>query len=325
MANPSIPPTQYFYTTGPQVGFDLTNYLVVNGGGNVYQVRSAGSLSGERPGLQGRLYSSIQSAGAQCRANSGDVVLCLEGHVETVTGANWLSGLPAGVTIIGQGFGTSQARMDFTAAGSNLGSSGGNLALANTVIAGFNMNLNATAATIVTAPVTVTAADCALIGNRMTFSTSATQQATIPVTLPAGANRFIFARNTFYASDGTFATNPTQGVLVSGAISGLYFGYNKCVMACNTTGAGVLQFTAAATDSLIEWNSFTQNKAASTVGLVGFAGVTGIVRYNDVAIQAATGGATAIGTIGSWVMNQNFGVALGGAGHTGVSIGTGSS
>jgi hypothetical protein len=321
VASPNIPPLQFFSTTGPQVGFDLTNYLIVNGGGNVLQVRSTGSASGERPGLQGRLFPSIASAAQQCRANRGDIILALEGHVETAGVANYLTGMPAGVTIIGQGRGSAQAQLNFTAAASTLMTT----LPANTIIANMNMNMNATAATLVAAPITITTADCALLNNRMTFSTSATQQATAPITVAAGGDRFSFIGNEFYGSDGTFATNPTNGILVSAAVLSFTCAHNKMTMATNATGTGVLQFSAAALDVLIANNYFQNNKAASTAAVVGFAGVTGYCVNNHLAIQAATGGATALATIGSMLLDNNLGVALGGAGHTGVLIGTASS
>lgn len=321
MASPNIPPLQFFYTTGPQVGFDLTNYLVVNGGGNVLQVRSTGSASGERPGLQGRLFTSIASAAAQCRANSGDVIQCLEGHVETVNVANYLSALPAGVTILGAGRGTSQSKINWTATGSTLWTT----APANTVIAGFNMDMNATAATLVAAPITINAADVALVNNRMFFSTSATQQATAPIAVTVAGNRFGFIGNEFYNNHLSFATNPTNGILVSGACTGLVVAGNKMTMATNATGTGALEFTAAALDSLIINNQLQNNKAASTAAAVGFAGVTGYFSYNSATIQAATGGATAVAVQGLWSMIENYGVALGGAGRAGILIGTASS
>ena len=322
MASPNIPPLQYFYTTGPQVGFDLTNYLVVNGGGNVLQVRSSGANSGDRPGLQGRLYPSILSAAAQCRANAGDVIEVLEGHVETISTANYLGALPAGVAILGNGRGTAQAKINFTAAAATMWTT----APANTVLAGFNINMNATAAILVAAPFTINAADCAVINNRMTFSTSATQQATAPFTVATGGDRFAFVGNEFYACDGSFATNPTNGILVSGAVAGFNCSYNKMTMATNATGTGVVQFSAAATDSLIMWNQFTNNKASSTAALVGFAGVTGTVDNNVLTILAASGAITAIATPGNWTMGKgNSAVAQGSAGRLGIAVGTASS
>lgn len=321
MASPNIPPLQFFPTSGPQVGIDLTNWLVVNGGGNVLQVRSTGSLSGERPGLQGRLFPSIAAAAAQCRANSGDVIECLEGHVETVNAANYLSALPAGVTILGNGRGSAQSKISFTAAASTLWTT----APANTIISGFNIDMNATAATLVAAPVTINGADCAFINNRVTFSTSATQQATAPFTVASGGNRFLFMGNEFYGCDSSFATNPTNGILVSGAVSGFTCIGNKMTMATNATGTGVLQFSAAATDMFVAYNHFQNNKASSTAAVVGFSGITGSFSYNSLAIQAATGAATSFATIGSVIMVQNFGVALGGVGHSGFLVGTASS
>jgi hypothetical protein len=96
-------------------------------------------------------------------------------------------------------------------------------------------------------------------------------------------------------------------------------------MATNAVGTGVLQFSAAATDALVVGNYMTNNKAASTAALVGFAAATGYIDKNMLGIQAATGGATAIATIGNFVLGQNWGTALGGAGHTAVLIGTASS
>lgn len=60
--------------------------------------------------------ASIDSAVGLCTANKGDHIICLPGHVETVTAAAGLDLDVAGITIVGLGSGDQRATINFTTA-----------------------------------------------------------------------------------------------------------------------------------------------------------------------------------------------------------------
>lgn len=63
-----------------------------------------------------RPLATIDAAVAKCKANRGDVIYVMPGHVETIGAASALDLDVAGVRLIGLGHGSKQARCDFTAA-----------------------------------------------------------------------------------------------------------------------------------------------------------------------------------------------------------------
>ena len=264
-------------------------------------------------------FTSIALAGAACRANRGDRIIALPGHVETVATANPWSTMPAGVGIYGTGQVDSGQRptINFTAAASTL------VLPANTILDNFQIDCCATAATVVAAPFTISAAGCKFTRNLVHVATSATQLATAPFTVASGGDDFWMENNQIWTTGaGTFATNPTNHVLVNAAVKGFRFQYNR-VYGGTAAATGMLAFaTAAATNSVIHGNWMLNMFATSAACIVGMAGVTGIVSYNHLGVGNTAGAATAQGitTPGNWVLFQNF--CSDGAGLTGALTGT---
>jgi hypothetical protein len=58
-----------------------------------------------------KAFSTLEYAVGKCTANRGDVIVCLPGHTETVSSAGALDLDVAGITIIGQGRGSTQAKI----------------------------------------------------------------------------------------------------------------------------------------------------------------------------------------------------------------------
>lgn len=279
-------------------------------GGLTHFVHSSGAAALDLlpPGMAapapGGFFTSIALAGAACRANRGDRIIVLPGSVETVSAANPWSTLPAGVGIYGCGQVDSGQRptINFTAAASTI------VLPANTVLDNFIIDCCATAAIVVAAPVTVSAAGCRLTRSMIHVATSATQLATLPITVAVGGDDFVFENNNVWATGaGTFSTNPTQHLVVTGAVKGLRIRYND-FYGGTAAATGLVQFTAAATNVRIERNRMMNMFATSTSVIVGFAGVTGIIAYNDCSVGNTGGAAAAQGITvgGSTRLFQNF-------------------
>lgn len=297
-----------FQAYGPAEVFP--GMILAPNGGLVHFVHSSGAAGLDLlpPGMAspapGGFYTSMVAAGAACRANRGDTVIVLPGHVEAVATANPFSTTPAGVTFRGMGEpGTLQRpTINFTAAASQWAPA------ANTVIDNFQINCDSTAATIVALPISIATAGVKLTRNFIRVATSATQLATQPIVVAAGGDDCVIADNQGWTvGAGTFATNPTRHVTVSGAVKGFTFLRNRW-FGGTAAATGLLEFTAAATNSLISGNKLQNVFATSLACIVGIAGVTGLVEYNSLAVGNSAGTASAQGITvpGNWYCVQNF-------------------
>ena len=65
-------------------------------------------------------FLTIDYAIGKCTASRGDVIYVMPGHSETVGAANDIDFDVAGVTVIGLGFGATQAQIRFTAAAASI-------------------------------------------------------------------------------------------------------------------------------------------------------------------------------------------------------------
>ena len=87
--------------------------------GNMPRIFFVDSVSGNatNSGLSpDRASSTIDRAVGLCTANRGDIIVCLPGHVETVTALNGLDLDIAGITVIGVGNGADRATVNLTTA-----------------------------------------------------------------------------------------------------------------------------------------------------------------------------------------------------------------
>src|SRR5687767_10422825 len=92
-----------------------SNYYFGHPTGNVRYVHSSGSSTG--PGYTPETaYSTIDAAIGACTADNGDVIVVLEDHTESITGAAGIAADVAGVRIVGLGVGRNRPRITFTTA-----------------------------------------------------------------------------------------------------------------------------------------------------------------------------------------------------------------
>lgn len=286
------------------------------GGNKVLWVNSAG-VAGDGSSPQYPLTSVFAaSTGALAKLNStrGATILVAPGHAENITAATTISGLTSAkdVNIVGLGYGNNRPTFSWTAAASKL-----TVDVAGTWIRNCVMNLCATAATVVTAAIEVTAADGGFDSCMFTPAASATQLSTTPIAIKTGGDRHTFLNCTIIS--GTFATNPTEILKVVNAVDQFTMIGCDIQSATNATGNGVLNIAAAATNVYVEDCLFVNYKASSTVAVIGTASATGQFRYCGLQIQAATGAATSFNTPGNLVLEQVFGSV---PGKAAIAVGT---
>lgn len=115
---------------------------------------SIGNANAE--GSSTKPYNSIENAFSRSGLTSGDVVVVMPGHTETVTAAGGLTLDVAGVTIIGLGTGSARPKINFTTAvGASMVVSAANITMKNILFTG---GIDA-----LTNPVHIQAADFSLI------------------------------------------------------------------------------------------------------------------------------------------------------------------
>lgn len=91
------------YPSGFSGGVNILGMPVLNTyGGNVYWVNSNTGNNNNR-GTRDRPLPTIDAATTLCTANNGDIVVVMENHAETITGAGGITFDKAGVTYVGMG------------------------------------------------------------------------------------------------------------------------------------------------------------------------------------------------------------------------------
>lgn len=287
-------------------------YILGSNGGAVRYVCSLGIQDGTQDDIANLLFTSLASGLAACRANRGDVLCVLPGHTESVTTTPTFV---AGVRIVGVGNGDERPVFNWTTATSQWA-----IAVANVSIENCILNLSATAATVTTKAIVVTGAKSRIQDCAINMGASGTQQAAIGIEYGTGSDRSVLDSNDVIS---TANAAVVSAVKIVAAVDQLRIVGNKMVVGMSATTAGLITQTVAATNIYIGQNVLDNSIASSTKALVGITACTGEVEYNTLYIQAATGGATAAGTLGTWQLTQNFGCA--GGAVTGILIGTASS
>jgi hypothetical protein len=281
----------------PEGGLTRYVYQDVNGNG-------IGSLDQLPSGIADICDNTLATALTKCRANRGDKIIVLPGHVESVTATShtWV----AGVRVLCRGTADERPTFNWTVAGSIW-----TINVANVYIENAILNMAATAATTVTKAMTVTGAGLRMVGNKITLGASATQLATTGIELATGADRAWFMANDIFSTAN--AAN-TDVIKLTNAVDHVWITDNS--IDCGMTGAtsSLVTMTTAPTNIFIANNSMRNSITSSTKALVGISAATGRLEWNMYYITNATGGATAAGTFGNLGNNQNFGCATNGSG-----------
>lgn len=114
--------------------------------GGVAGVDQAGQGTYQRP------FSTIDFAIGECQANSGDIIACMPGHAETVSGASGITGDVDGVSLIALGNGADRATLTFSATASTFVISAASFTFENFIV---TPSIDA-----VVSPIVVSGADC---------------------------------------------------------------------------------------------------------------------------------------------------------------------
>ena len=244
-----------------------------------------------------RCYASIEAALAECKASRGDTIVVGSSHSQPVTATNITNALVAGVQIIGLGQGATRPKLNFTASTSTI-----TISVAGVSFRNIQFIMDYTAATTVTAGITVTGEGCDLIDNYFHLGTSNTQKCATMLTVSAASCRFL---HNLVVAD-TQATALTAVIALGTADTGA----DNFVCAGNyikgSTGAaatGVIKniaSTATSTNIRIE-NNFLQQWKSDSSAAISFAGnmvTTGIIRNNTLRVMdnASTAGIVVSGT-----------------------------
>jgi hypothetical protein len=286
-----------------------TNMPAGDGSSRIYPVSSVFGTNGALAKIASYNKAANRTDGV------GGTILVAPGHVESIAASTNLSTLmtagTTGVKVIGLGNGQQRPIFNWTAAASAL-----LINLAGTWFRNCKFNLSSTAATVVTAAITVSATDCGFEDVEMLTATSATQLTTTAMTIATGGTRFTQRRVKVLAE--TFATNPTDICKTTAAVD--QFTMEDCdyQAAVNSTTTGVLFLATAPTNVNIKRCTFNNKIASSTKCLVASTSSTGLIA-NSFGLIQTTGAATAFGTLGNLALFECYGATLTTAG---ILIGT---
>lgn len=278
-------------------------YIVAPNGGLVIYLCSLGIQDNTQDDIASVLYTTLAAALNVCRANRGDVIITLPGHVENVTTTPTFK---AGVTVLGIGNGDERPTFTWTTAASQWAVTVNNVRFENCVL-----NLAGTAATATTKAIVATGTSFQLVSNRIIMGASSTQQATIGIEYGTGADNALFDSNDVFATSDSAVVSCLK---IVAAIKKFRMVDNIMEVGMSATTAGLVSMTTAPVDVLIARNSISNTITNSTKAFVGIAAATGQVNDNRLFITNATGGATAIGTPGSMGFDENYGCATNGSG-----------
>lgn len=240
--------------------------LLKPGGRIAAYVRSTGLQDGEDHFANtGMLVTTLNAGLARCRSGQGDIVYVLPGHSENITGADAMSSLVAGTQIVSAGAPgmTNNPKLTWTAAtGTFL------LDVADVSIVG--MTLDWAGVADCAAPMTVTGAGCAMIGNHIVAQSDVVSfQCLKGVTVSTGAHDFLFANNYVRADSEDDDANVTGGIInISAVVRGAKIVNNIIAYACVGDTVGIVDQTAAATNTVVANNLFRQFAANAAFAII---------------------------------------------------------
>jgi hypothetical protein len=226
-------------------------------GGRVVYLRSTGPQDGDDQSLVKRLFLTLSSALAQCRAGLADTVIVLPGHTENVTDALMLTNLVAGTRIIGVGcpYQDDAPQFRWTATASQWPITAKNVLISN-------LRLRLEGANGVVKAIVTTASGTSLVGNNIEVASGATAKATIAIEVGSAAHDCIIAANFMH---GTETHNVTDLIKVVGGTVPLRLRIiDNTIIASATAANGLIHLTVAALRVNISRNVLYNTHTAST-------------------------------------------------------------
>lgn len=254
----------------------IPGYILSPNGGKIAYVSSLGVQDDTTQDIASNLFTTVNAALAQARANRGDVVVVLPGHTETVSGTDIWSNQVAGVAIIGVGFGTERPTFTFTGATDQFLLNDANVIYDN--LRFLNGSSNTTLAWDVSAA-GVQFRNCYI------QASDASNKLTSVMRLSSGANDFTMVGTDIIGG----STAITDTFLTNAAVTRLYMEKCHFAAALATTEGLVTMATAAPTRIRIFDCTFENFVGSSTVAAKGIASATGTVRDVRLGITVADG------------------------------------
>lgn len=248
-----------------------------------------------------RFSATIASALTMCTANSGDTILVLPGHTESITAAAGIACSVAGVTIKGLGNGANRPTLTWTTATTATMT----VTAANVTIENFILDM--TGFDAVVSGIVVSATDFTL-KNSLVINAGATNQATLCILTTSGASRMSILNNEFL---GTTDAGTAAAIRIVGGNEQVIDG-NRFYGAYTTTLGAIDNATTACLRTRVT-NNFIQNAtAASSVAMTFQATSTGVIANNRMQVLAGT--APIVGAAMSWSGGNYYAAVIATAG-----------
>lgn len=256
-------------------------YPVTSLAGKTFWVSSLTGSNGNSGTSRNDPVATIDYAIGLCTASKGDVILCLPGHAESITGAASIAADVAGITIVGLGTGSLRPTLTYsTAVGASVDVSAANVT--------FNNVLFTCSATAVeyTAMINVTAANVKFLNCEVRFRNSSGGGVLALLTTTAADQLQI--KNCYF--NGTANANTVAAIRLaaaSGTIDDVVI-EDTVIIGNFTTSLGGIDNTGAATNILVNRCTIQNRTASSTKAIVLHASTTGAVTNNRLSILSGT-------------------------------------
>lgn len=217
--------------------------------------------------------ATINQAFSLCQANHGDMIVGVQGHAETLTGAAAIAANKAGVNVVGLGVGLQRPVLTFASTATTIAVSAANITFQN-----FRITDSITA---VVTHFNITAAGCVLDGVDY-FETAS--MAPLQLVLTTAAAKDLVIQNCSWVESGTATPSTQAWIALVGADRAKIRNTFASLNAFAASASGIIVgATTASLDVEIIGNRFVQVGSTSCVGISLFAGTTGLVGYNHVA------------------------------------------
>lgn len=277
--------------------------ILIPQSGNRYWVDSGSNRGSSRKGSFQNPFLTTAGALLETVSGRGDIIMCKEGHAETLTAAAAIVASQNGVKIVGLGVGSRRPTFTFgTSTLADIDITGVGVEFHNLRFVG---NIDALAA-----PIDVGAAGFKMIGCEMVDTTTLNTVRWILGDANADDMQIIGCVNR-----GTDTAGNTAWITLNGA-DGVVVASNRSNG--NFAAANIEVVTAAITDGLITGNHL-ENANAVDVNIELFAACTGWVSRNFCRV-ATDGQVTAINTPGNTSLFENY--LVNNNGETGILAGT---
>lgn len=243
--------------------------------------------------------AAITPALALCVDYGSDVVVAMEGHAETITGAAGIAVNKIGVTVLGEGRGSVAPTISYsTAVGASF-----DITAAGARVEGFVFD--GTGIDALTSMINVSAAGVSFLRNRL-FLGNSTNQATLGLSATAAASHLTIADSTFH---GSATAGTTAAILLVGSggdtlgigVENIRILRNTINGAFTTSVGGIQQTTNDCTNLIVMDNTINNVTASSTKAMVFTSTTTGIIARNYCGILTGVAPITAAAM--QWVGN----------------------